>query len=77
VVGRDALFAFLFLAGMDPQGFQNCFDVGQNLPPPWGDVDCDGVIDSDDAMAILLWLAGLEYARTEPCVEIGEVIIIA
>jgi hypothetical protein len=30
------------------------------------------VIDEADGIAILLWLAGLEYEREVGCVEIGE-----
>jgi hypothetical protein len=39
----------------------------------FGDVDCDGDIDSVDALAILRFVAGLDpLAQTEPCTDVGS-----
>ncbi len=37
----------------------------------WGDADCDGDVDSVDALKILRYVAALPVAQTEPCPDIG------
>jgi hypothetical protein len=69
---RDALFVFLFLAGLTEDGLDPCPSMADDIGFLWGDVDCDGDVDADDGIAVLLWLAGLEYDREDPCLEMGE-----
>jgi hypothetical protein len=37
-----------------------------------GDVDCDGDVDSVDALKLLQYLAGLDPQQTPPCTPIGD-----
>jgi len=41
----------------------------------FGDVDCDGQINSVDALKVLNYGAGLSYNQTEPCQNIGSEIL--
>jgi hypothetical protein len=77
VTPRDSLWVFLFIAQLARDGFGACPSVGSASGTSfWADVDCDGDVDEDDAMAVLLWRAGFEYVHDDPCVEIGEVLVI-
>jgi hypothetical protein len=38
----------------------------------FGDVDCDDDVDSVDALKVLRFVAGLDYAQNDPCPDIGE-----
>jgi hypothetical protein len=39
----------------------------------FGDVNCDGVVDELDALAVLAFLAGLPYETVgDPCTPIGS-----
>ena len=52
-----------------------CLDLGDpesNSGFPWGDVNCDGLINVMDALAIILYGADYPYSQTEPCPLIGE-----
>lgn len=63
----------------DPEGTVT-FDVIINEPPTppatttriWGDVDCDGDVDSVDALKILRNVAGLEVSQADGCPALGE-----
>jgi hypothetical protein len=48
---------------------------GTATPPPqllrWGDVNCDGTVNSVDALATLRWKAGLPVIQVTPCPAIG------
>ena len=38
------------------------------------DPDCDGAVNSVDALKILRYVAGMPYSQHEPCPDIGTVI---
>lgn len=39
----------------------------------WGDADCDGIMESTDALALLVYIAGMPPApQDEPCSDIGS-----
>jgi cell division septation protein DedD len=40
-------------------------------PRLWGDVNCDGSVNSVDALTLMRWTAGLPVLQVEPCPEIG------
>lgn len=39
---------------------------------PVGDVDCNGIVNSVDALKVLRFVAGLSVNQTEPCPDISE-----
>jgi hypothetical protein len=41
-------------------------------PDLFGDVDCDGDVDSVDGLKILQFVAAIAFTQTEPCADIGE-----
>ena len=53
------------------QGPPPCPAFG-SAPPLWGDVNCDGIINLSDLLAMLLHLPGLSYTKTDPCTAIGD-----
>ena len=43
----------------------------------FADVNCDGVVDDRDVLALLAWQAGVDYATfADPCIPIGEVLAV-
>jgi len=72
-VARDSLFVFLFLAQLTAQGFGACPNVSTDIGFIWADVDCDGDVDVDDGLKVLMWLAGLAVVQSVDCLEIREV----
>lgn len=44
---------------------------------PWGDVDCDGDVDSVDALQLLRSLAALPVVQDPPCPQVGQQVLIA
>ena len=41
------------------------------MPKPFGDVDCNGTVNSIDSLKVLRYGSGLDYSQTEPCEDIG------
>ncbi len=41
-------------------------------PDLFGDVDCDGDLDSVDGLKILQSVAAIPFSQNEPCIDIGE-----
>ena len=47
---------------------------GLTQPPLlWGDVNCDGFVNSVDALTLMRWSAGLPVLQVQPCPTIGAV----
>ena len=46
--------------------------TGEPKGPLQGDVDCDGDVDSVDALKVLRFVAGLDYEQVEPCPDIAS-----
>lgn len=60
----------------DPPGCLGVDDAGPaGEEPLWGDVNCDGQIDGADALALLVFAAGLPPTQFDPCPEIGEPLV--
>ena len=53
------------------EGPEPCPNYGHNVPPIWGDPDCDGTTTVLDLLVMLKYLANLPYTQTEPCPDIG------
>jgi TolB protein len=78
----DALIDFRKSAGIEPAvpAGTTCALLGDTLATPgfgdltWGDIDCDGTIDGDDAVLILRHVVGLEPANLQDCPAIGVAI---
>jgi hypothetical protein len=81
----DALKNLQELAGLPYGQNDPCFALGEPvgvslagvLEVPWGDVDCDGDLDSADALGILRSLAALPVNQEEGCPMIGDVVLVA
>jgi hypothetical protein len=53
----------------------SCLDLGQSgllTGYPWGDVNCDHVVDATDALYVVAHLAGIELSRPGGCPAIGQ-----
>ncbi len=50
---------------------QPCPEIGAEVASIWGDVDCDGDVDSVDALKILRHVTALPVTQNEPCPDIG------
>lgn len=54
-----------------------CPDIGSAVPAavtghPWGDVNCDGLVDARDALYVLAFDAGAPLATPQGCTAIGH-----
>ena len=76
----DALKALRHVASLSVAQTEPCPDVGTALArvsdegaavETMGDVDCDGDVDSVDALKVLRHVASLSVAQTEPCRDLG------
>jgi len=81
--GIDDFFeAMRFLASQQPTGSlpPGCPTLGEIVDVAilgtiiWGDVDCDGDVDIDDALIILLFVAGILPPELLDCPDIDEVL---
>lgn len=79
----DGLAGLRHLAGLAVSQQPGCPALGGALPaavpagdPPdlFGDVDCDGDVDSVDQLKILRHVAALPFTQNEPCTDIDEVL---
>lgn len=76
----DALKNLQEIAALPYDQTAPCFGLDEGVGAPlglavgqlWGDVDCDGDVDSVDALAILRWIAGLDLTPVEPCPGMGD-----
>jgi hypothetical protein len=41
-----------------------------------GDVDCTAAVNSVDALKVLRYVAALSVAQTEPCLDMGAVVLL-
>jgi len=48
------------------------WDFHTYVANPMGDVDCNGVVNSADALRILRYSAGLSVNQSEPCTDVGS-----
>jgi len=64
----------------------DCPEIGDtfNVQPSsgsnekWGDTDCDGTIEAQDSLSLLLFVAELDQlARTDPCPDVGDEVFIS
>jgi len=81
---RDALIAFIHEAGATQLSReQDCPALGSDLAQPasepvgptkFGDVDCDGLVTTEDGLAILLYVSDLALAQAQStvCARVGE-----
>jgi hypothetical protein len=68
----DTLALLRKVAGLSVSQGPACPLIGTNLPPVWGDVNCDGAVDTVDALAVLSWVASLPVSQVPGCTEIGQ-----
>ncbi len=74
VNGLDALRALTFAVGITQPAGDGCPAVGSGTPK-FGDVDCSGAVNEQDAVAILVFTANAAaLPQHEPCTNIGAVL---
>ena len=81
----DALKNLQEVAGFAYSQTDPCFQLGETVGVqkagfgdfPWGDVDCDGDVDSVDALTILRWIAALPVNQEPGCPEIGSSVFVS
>ena len=53
--------------------FSNTVEATEGvIPQLFGDIDCDGDVDSVDSLKTLRFVAGLPFGQTEPCPDVGS-----
>ena len=85
VAAVDALKNLQEVAGLPYSQTDPCFGLGESVDIQlasateriWGDVDCDGDLDSVDALAILRKIAAFSVNQQPNCPEIGSSVLVA
>jgi len=80
VSGADALAVLTFAAGVNAVSAEGgCATVGVSVIAgfPWGDVNCDGVVDIDDVAPVLRVVAEFEPEAFGGCVPVGEPLLVS
>lgn len=78
----DALAISRHVAALPPLARHlPCPDLGSTVqisvgPLPWGDADCNRVVDVVDALKILRHVAALPVTQTLPCPGIGTTVVV-
>ncbi len=80
----DGLKNLQELAGLPYSQTDPCFALGtpvgvataSGVQIPWGDVDCDGDVDSVDALGILRSIAALPVVQQQVCPVLGSAVVV-
>lgn len=84
VGATDGLKNLQDVAGLPYGQTEPCFPIGDPVGVGiagfgqliWGDVDCDGDVDSTDALSLLRWVAALPVSQEPNCPEIGAQVLV-
>ena len=80
----DGLKNLQEVAGLPYSQTDPCFELGDvvgvatasGIQIAWGDVDCDGDVDSVDALGILRSVAALPVVQQQPCPVLGSAVVV-